>query len=295
VKLLKKTFDAFAEDECMSGAAAISYYAIFSIPALLVIIINIAGFFLGQRQVGDEVRTQIASYIGPSVADQVIRMAEAAGNNSGGGLVTTIIGVIALMFGATGVFVQLQTSLNKAWDVEPRPDQGVIEVAVKQRAVGFLEVLGLAVILMLYIVLTTADALQVLVNWLPEGWSQATFQTIAFLSNLGALTVLFAGLFKSLPDAEIRWRVVWLGAFVTAALFTLGQILIGLYFGHANIAGAYGAAGSLALLMVWIYYSSILMLFGAGFSHAWAQSHGIEAAPSKGARRVVWRRQEARG
>jgi membrane protein len=278
----------------MTGAAAISYYAVFSIPALLVIIINIAGFFLGQNQVSDEVRRQVASYIGPGVADQVIRMAESAGQNTGGGFVATIVGLAALVFGATGVFVQLQTSLDKAWDVEPRSDDGVVRSALKQRAAGFLEVVVLALLLMLYVALTTAGALNFVVNWLPAGWSEVTFQFIAFAVNLAALTLVFAGLFKTLPDAEIRWRVVWLGAFVTAVLFSAGQILIGMYFGHANIAGAYGAAGSLALLMVWIYYSAMILLFGAELTHAWAHMHGMEAAPSKGARRVVWKRQELR-
>jgi membrane protein len=255
-----------------------------------VIVITVAGLLVGQQQVSDQVRNQVATYIGSDVADQVIRMAQSAGQSAGGGILATVIGIAALVFGATGVFVQLQTSLDKAWDVEPRPEESVVRLVIKQRMVGFLEVIGLALLLMLYIAFTTAGALEILVKWLPEGWSEASLQVIAFAVNLAALTVVFAGLFKSLPDAEIRWRVVWLGAFVTAVLFSIGQILLGLYFGHANVGGPYGAAGSLALLMVWIYYSSIIVLFGAELSHTWAQSRGIEAAPSKGARRVQWQR-----
>ncbi len=295
MNLLKKTLAAFSDDECLSGAAAISYYAIFSIPAILVILINIAGFFLGQKQVSDEVRNQVSSYIGPGVAEQVIRMAQSAGENVKGGSLAMVVGFAALVFGATGVFVQLQASLDKTWNVEPRPEESVVRSVLTQRAVGFLEVLGLALLLLVYIALTTAGGLNAILGWLPGGWSEAMFQLIAFVANLAALTVVFAGLFKSLPNAEIRWRVVWLGAFVTAVLFSTGQVLIGLYFGHANIAGAYGTAGSLALLMVWIYYSAILVLFGAELTHVWAETHGMEAAPAKGARRVVWRRQELRG
>ena len=207
----------------------------------------------------------------------------------GGGLWSTVFGIAALLFGATGAFAQLQKALNRAWEVEEASEGGGIKDVILKRVLSFGMVLTIAKFMLLVSLAVTAvlGALGSAASEVAgDGVVGAGMQVVNFVVSLGVVAALFAVLFKYLPDAEIRWKDVWVGALVTAVLFTIGKSLIGLYLAHAEPGSAFGAAGSLALILIWVYYSSLIVLVGAEFTQAWAEEvgEGVEAdAPGDGA------------
>jgi membrane protein len=317
---LKKTFSEFSEDDCASQAAALAYYTIFSMPAMLVIIVTIVGFLYPQLSevTGEEAQAaaknpdesqdksavlppkvagQFEMLIGKEGTDQLGEMLANA-NKGGRGTWATIIGIIVLLFGATGALAQLQVALNRAWEVQPDPEQGGLRSFLLKRIFSFAMLLGTAFLLLVSLLLTAAMQAfgDMLVGTiLPEGVSQAWPVVVNILVSLVVITLLFGAIFKVLPDAEIRWRDVWVGAGVTAVLFVLGKFLIGLYIGNSHVASSYGAAGSMAILLVWIYYSSMILLIGAEFTQVWAKRYGQQIQPSPGAVRVVHEMRHIRG
>lgn len=289
VSILKHSAKEFMDDNCPRMAAALAYYTIFSLPPLLILIITIVGAVWDPQTIRAAMEGQFAQMMGPEAAGEIHTMIENANRPGSGGALQTILGVAALIFGATGAFIQLQDALNQAWEVEPDPESGGLKNFLLKRVFTFGMILGVGFLLLVSLVLSAAlsafgDALS---GMLPGGLSGAFLHALNLGISLVIVTVLFAALFKVVPDAKIAWRDVWVGAAVTAVLFVLGKFLIGLYLGNSDPGQAYGAAGSLAVLLLWIYYSGLIVLFGAEFTQAWADARGSGIEPEEGAVRVV--------
>ena len=287
-KLLKQTFAEFSKDNCTRMAAALSYYTAFAIAPLLVIIIAICGVIWDADQIQGTVQEQIASVVGQDGANQIKTMLAKADKPKEASFASIISGIL-LLVGATGLVGQLQQALNDAWEVKPDPDQGGIWNFVTKRLLSFGMIVTIAFMLMVSLIMSSALSMAGgwIAGYLPSGMSEGGLQIINVLLSLVVITALFALMFKVLPDADVAWSDVAVGAFITALLFVIGKFAMGAYLGSKNMESAYGSAGSLALLLVWIYYSSIILLFGAEFTQVWAKERGGGIKPSKGAVRVV--------
>ena len=289
--LLKQTFKDFSDDECPMRAAALSYYTAFSLPALLVLVVLIAGAFLDPEQVQRALTSETGRLIPGEGKEQIKEIFANAKQPDIQRPLPFIISIGALIFGATGVFLQLQTALNRAWEVKPDPKQGGIKNFVFKRLLSIGMVLGIAFVLLVSLALTSA--VSALSRSLGGAGGPVAFVLENVLSFI-VVTGLFAAIFKVLPDAEIGWRDVWVGALVTAALFTIGKFALGLYLGRSDPGSAFGAAGSLALLLVWVYYAAMIVLFGAEFTQTWAERRGGGIQPEEGAVKVVEETREVR-
>ena len=283
---VKQTAAEFTDDECLTMAAAIAYYTAFSLPPLLVLIVTVAGWIWSADAVTSEVEAQVSDVIGEGGWAQVRQMMEAAGEQGSGP--AAIVGIIALLFGATGVMVQLQASLNKAWQVQPDPDQGGVKTFAIKRLLSLAMIVAVAFLLLVSLVMTTLLRAMAgyITSWLPQGVSTWVPLAIDSAVSLVVFTLLFGAMFKWLPDANVRWRDTWIGAGVTALLFMVGKFALGMYFGMTD-TGQYGAAASFVLLLLWAYYSAAIFLFGAEFTQVWARQHGRQIVPEDGAVRVV--------
>jgi membrane protein len=288
VELLKESVRDFLDDDCPSMAAALSYYTVFSLPPLLVLLLLLLGSLLDPQDIQGTLETRIRALMGPAGGDQ-IRTILAHAHRPGSGIVATAFGAVALILGASGVFGQLQVALNKAWKVAPDPQKGGIKQFLFKRAFSLGMVLGLAFVLLVSLVLSAVLAAfgDSVARILPEGLSATLLEAINFAVSFGVIALLFAAIFKVLPDATIAWRDVWVGAGFTAVLFVAGKFLLGVYLGHSKPGEAFGAAGALALMFVWIYYSSMTVLLGAEFTQTWAVRRGRGIEPQRGAVRVV--------
>jgi len=270
-------------------AAALAYYTTFSVGPLLLIAIAVSGLVFDPDTARREILEQISGLVGRQGAEAVATVVENASRNRGGSILATILGSIALLFGASGAFGELQTSLNKIFRVEKKKGRGLLGL-LKDRFLSFAMVLGIAFLLLVSLVVSAAlEAFESVV----AGWAGDAFVMKALYTavSFGVLTLLFGLIFKVIPDARLRWRSVTLGAALTAALFTGGKILIGLYLGKSGVAGKYGAAGSLAVFLIWIYYSAQILFLGAEFTRVWALHHGGPPPPDPDAQRV--KRQKA--
>ncbi len=271
--LATKTAKDSLEDDVLSMAAAIAYYTIFSLPPLLVTTVLVAGAVFGGETVRDALFGQVDSLVGPEGAAAIGEMLDNAGELAGG-IEARILGIGILLFGASVSFIQLQKSLNRAWGVE---DQGGgVKGLITKRLLSFGMVLTIGFFLLVSLALSaflTAIG-NVASGFAPSGLMRLGMQAANFALSLGIITALFALLFRYLPDLHLKWREVLPGALFTAVLFTIGKTLIGLYLGTANPGSAFGAAGSLALVLVWIYYSALIVLVGAEFTQAWAKQFG---------------------
>jgi membrane protein len=287
IAMLKETVREFLDDDCMRLAAALSYYTVFSLPALLILILMVASVFIDPQTMQGQIRQQMSGLIGESGAGQIQTMIEEANRPDTGGPLAAILGIGALLFGATGAFMQLQAALNKAWDVAPDPEAGGIKNFIVKRFFSLAMILGVAFLLLVSLVLSAALGAfgEVLAGMLP-GVSEILLHALQIGVSLALIAVLFAAMFKVLPDADIAWRDVWVGAVFTALLFVIGKYLIGLYLGNSEPGSAFGAAGSLAVLLVWIYYSALILFLGAEFTQVWAVRRGRGVEPSEGAIRA---------
>ncbi len=286
--LAKRTGQEVVEDNCLSMSAAIAYYALLSLPPLLAILVGIAGVVFGVETVQEQLTGQVGGLVGPEGAAQIRAMIDNAGDLGGGSLMGKLLGLLALLFGATGAFVQLQQSLNRAWEVEPDPASGGLKNFVTKRILSFGMVMTIAFLLI--VSLAASAALTALFGVIEGaiGPAGAAFARIGELAvSLGLFTVLFAAIFRALPDAQVEWRDVWAGAAVTAVLFVIGKFLIGFYLGQSNPGEAFGAAGSVVVLLVWIYYTALILLVGAEFTQLWAVHTGSRIQPAEDAVRVV--------
>jgi membrane protein len=286
--IIKGSVKDFLEDDCMDAAAALSYYTIFSLPAILVLILMLVGTVMNPSDVRGGFEGQLQTLMGPSASEQIRTIIQQAEQKPHNGVIPTLLGIAGLLFGATGAFGQLQKTLNRAWNVEPDPNQGGIKTFLTKRLFSFGMILVVAFFLLVSLVISAAltglgDRLG---SFLPDGLSGPLLEVLNTVISLGVITLLFAALFKVMPDAKISWHDVWVGAVVTAVLFVLGKFLIGFYLGQSNPGQAYGAAGSLAVLLLWIYYSSLILLFGAEFTETWAGRRGEGIEPEPGAVRV---------
>jgi membrane protein len=255
----------------------LAYYTVFSIVPLLIVIIALIGLFFGEDAAQSAIMGQISSLVGEQSAAAIKDMIQRAEQPSTG-LVATVVAVVTLLFGASGVFGQLQDALNTVWGVEPKVGRGVWGF-IKDRFLSFVAVVGTGFLLLVSLVLSSA--LAALGKWfsgvlpLPE----VVLQALNFMVSFVVITGLFALIFKVLPDARVAWRDVWVGAALTAALFTIGKFAIGLYLGKSNVASAYGAAGSLVIVLVWVYYSAQILLYGAEFTQVYANRLGERIVP----------------
>lgn len=280
--ITKKTAKDWMDADPFRQSAVVAYYAIFSIPALLVIIITCAGWAFGREAVQGQISTQISSAIGSETAQQVEDMIAKAGTQKNT-VIATIISVITLILGSTGVFSQLQTSLNQIWEVKVNTKKKFLKT-LKDRLFSFGLVLSIAFLMLVSLLLTTG--LEAFSGWiknhLPD-FMLVVFKLLNFLVSFGIISVLFALMYKILPDAKVHWRDVWIGAMVTTLLFILGKFALGIYFAKASPGSTYGAAGSIVLIMLWVSYSCMILFFGAEFTKQFAVHYGREVEPKKDA------------
>jgi membrane protein len=278
-QLFKDAFMKWNERDPFRESAVIAYYAIFALPGLLVLVITLGGYFFGNDAVIGQLHGQISAAMGNDTADQVQDMMKKAGGSTHS-IWVRMIGIITILVGATGVFVQLQKSFNIIWEVKAQPSKSGIWILLKARLFSFGLVLTIAFLLLVSLVITSI--LAAMSKWMEPYWPAyilSLFQIANGLISLSIISVLFALMFKILPDAKIRWRFVWVGAFLTGLLFEIGKFGLGLYFGKAEPGSRYGAAGSVVLVLLWVSYSSMIVFYGAEFTKAYADRyHGTVAA-----------------
>ncbi len=278
-KVTKETAKEWMDEDPFRRSATVAYYAVFSIPALLVIVIALAGLVFGREAVQGEISAQIQSALGAETAESIEDII-AKSSEAKTSIWATIIGFITLIIGSTGVFGELQTSLNQIWEVKVVAKKKWLKT-IKNRLFSFGLVLSIGFLLLISLLLTTAlEALSGYINRLLPDFMVVVFHILNFIISFGVITVLFALIFKVLPDAKIRWRDVWIGAVVTGLLFVLGKYALGIYFAKANPGSAYGAAGSIILIMLWVSYSCMILFFGAEFTKQYAVAHGHEIQPT---------------
>jgi membrane protein len=284
-QFLKKTVYNWIDDEPFVLAAALSYYTLFSLAPLLTIAIAMAGLFFGQEAAQNQVVETSRGLVGKESAQAIQEMIESAGEKPAAGIISTLFGVVALLFGAGGVVGQLQTSLNKVWGVAPKPGQGVWGF-IRQRFVSYAMVLSIGFLLLVSLVVSAvlSGMSRLLSNMF--GGAEALVHGLDLLVSFAFITLLFALIYKFLPDARIRWKDVWIGAAFTSLLFTIGKTLIGLYLGNSGVTSVYGAAGSLITVLLWVYYSALIFFFGAELTRVYATEYGSGVAPSDNARLV---------
>ena len=282
-KLLVTTSKNWYNRDPFKESSVIAYNAIFSLPGLLVVVFTVAGYFFDADVLTGKLHRQIAEAMGSGTADQVQEII-VMGHKSKDSWFATTVALVTIFIGATGVFVQMQKSLNSIWEVKAIVTQSGLLNYLKTRLFSFGLIITIAFLLLMSLVLSSL--LAAFSNWVEYYFSTSflmLFQVLNFLFSLSIITVLFVLMFKILPDAEIKWHLVWIGAFVTALLFELGKTILGLYFGKANPGVGYGAAGSIICIMLWTSYSSMIVFFGAEFTKAYADLYYGEVPASENA------------
>jgi len=284
--LTRWTIESWWTDNALRLAAAMSYYITFSLAPLLLIVIAVAGLLMGDHNARDAILQQARTIIGASGADALEVMMKGA-RKPATGIIAGTVGVVTLLLGATGVVGQLQDALNTIWRVKPRPSHGIKRIILK-RFVSFAMVLGIGFLLLVSLVISAA--IDTAGGYIMRDQTAFLMEVMHFLLSTAVITVLFAMMFKFLPDVRLRWRNIWFGAFVTSLLFSLGKTLTGLYIAKSSLASSYGAAGSLVIILTWVYYSSASFLLGAEFTQAFTnyregapeKEQGIMARPKEG-------------
>lgn len=277
--LLKNTFTSWKNHDPFRQSAVIAYYSVFSMPGLLVLLVSITGYFFGANAVNESILEQISDTLGSETALQVEQIWNKSTQNKPT-IWGNILGILILLFGATAVFVELQKTLNIIWNVTLKPQNGIFTI-LKARLFSFGLILAIAFLLMVSLVVSTL--LSSMGSWLQvytQGATILLYNTINFVFSLAIISVLFALMFKILPDAKIKWRHVWLGAFVTGILFTIGKTLLAFYFSRAEPGSVYGVAGSIVLILLWVSYSSMILFFGAEFTAIYAKTYSGKVPPT---------------
>jgi membrane protein len=260
---------------------------------MLLVVIAVAGLVYGREAVQGQLVGQLRGLVGEQGGEAIQTMVANAGLHGSGGVIATVIGVLTILFGATGLFVALQDSLNRIWEVEARPGLG-LKGFIMNRLISFGMILGIGFLLLVSLVLSAGvEALGTWVTGLLPG-GEVLVKVLTFVLAFAVEILLFAMIFKVLPDVKIAWKDVWIGAAVTALLFTLGKFLIGLYIAHSSAASAFGAAGSVVILLLWVYYSSQILFLGAEFTQVYASRYGSRIVPDEHAVPVVVEKREAR-
>jgi membrane protein len=280
--VIKKTFKRWNEADPFRQSAIIAYYSIFSLPALLVILIAFAGYFFGEEAISGEISTQISGMIGKNAAETIeVMIANAIETDAS--FWATVIGIGVLLFGATTVFFQLQKSLNRIWGVKATPDKAFLKY-LRDRFFSFGLIVAIGFLMLVSLALTSI--LSILSSWIKARFPDfllVVFHIINFLVSLGIISVLFALIFKVLPDAIIKWKSVWVGAIVTAFLFVIGKYLLGIYFGEADPGSVYGGAGSIVLILLWVSYVCMVLFLGAEFTLQYSIKFGHGIMPKSNA------------
>jgi membrane protein len=271
--LAKETVTRWTEDKASALAAALAYYALFSLAPLVLIAVALAGLLFGRDAAEGRLYEQIAGLVGDASAAAVQSLVAGMHQQTSEGIVATVVGLATLLFGASGVFAQLQDSMNTIWKAKPPTTNGILEF-LRVRFLSFSMVLGIGFLLLVSLILSAILAAvgEYLGEVIPGG--AAVGQAINGTVSLAVVTVLFAMIYKVLPDTYVAWRDVWLGALVTSFLFTVGKFAIGFYLGKASVASSYGAAGSVVIVQLWVYYSAMLLYLGAEFTYVYSIRHG---------------------
>jgi membrane protein len=282
--LLKDTFTEWGEDNAANLGAAVAYYTVFSLAPLLVIVIAIAGLVFGRQAVEGQVVGQVGGLVGTS-GGQFIQTMVANASKPSAGIIATVVGVVTLVIGASGLFVALQASLNQVWEIAPKP-RGVV-ATIKDRLLSFGMVVVIAFLLLVSLVISTALVAlgKLLGGALPL--PPVVLEAINFLISFVIIGFLFGLLFKELPDAEVSWHDVAIGGAFTALLFTIGKVALGIYLGLSGTASTYGAAGALVLILLWVYYSAQIVFFGAEFTQIYANRYGSKIRPAPDATSIA--------
>ena len=274
-ELLKESFRGFSEYKVPKLSASLAYYTVFSLGPLLIVIIFLTSIFLGREAVEGSIYAQIQGFVGDDAAKQIQDIIKNA-SITGKGTVAAIIGIVTLLIGATSVFGEIQDSVNDIWGLKPKPKQGWLKL-IKNRLLSFGIIGSLGFLLLVSLAITAV--VEALGKRLEAAFPNVTvvvFYITNLVLTLGVTTLLFAVIFKVLPDARIKWKDVWAGAITTSILFMIGKFAISFYISKSDVGSTYGAAGSLVILLVWIYYSSIILYFGAVFTKAYAKKIWFE-------------------
>ena len=284
-ELLKLTFTEWTNDNAFELSAALAFYTIFSIAPVLLIAVGVASFFLAPETATTRIVDEMQKLVGAQGANAVRQVIESS-RGFGKGLWAVSVGIVTLIMGATAVFGELQSALNRIWDVEAKPDRGVIMSLIVDRLRSFLIAVCVGFLLLVSLVISAViSGLQhYMNNWLPGvPW---VWQTANVVTSFLVVAALFAMIYKFLPDVVISWKDVWIGAAVTALLFSAGKYLIGIYLGRTATTSAFGAAGSLVVLLFWVYYSALISFLGAEFTQVYARRYGPSIRPKEHAVRV---------
>lgn len=278
--LLRDTFNEFNDDNAIKLSASLSYYTIFALPPLLIIILAITGVFFGREAVTGQFFGQINGFVGNEAAlqiQQTIRNTQLAGNST----FATIFGLVMLLIGASGVFAEIQSSINFIWGLRAKPNRGVMKF-VKNRLMSFSMIAVMGFLLMVSLLVNTAmDLLNERLAYYFPDITVYLFYVLNILILFATTTTLFAIIFRTLPDGTIAWKDTLIGASVTSVLFMIGKFAISTYLGASTVASVYGAAGSVIIILVWVYYSAIILYFGAEFTKVYARLHGQKIIPNE--------------
>lgn len=280
-KLIKETFSEWSDDKVPRLSAALAYYTIFSIAPILVIAISIASLVFGREAAQGQIVQQMGGILGRTSA-QALQEMIAKSQNQTSGIIGTAVGLGALLFGATGLFAELHDSLNVIWEVKPKSGSGILQT-LKERFLSFTMVLGVGFLLLVSLVISAGlSAFGHYFSSLLPGFTILAY-ILNFLISFAVITLLFAMIYKILPEVTITWRDVWIGAASTALLFVIGKFAIGLYLGKSSIASSYGAAGALVLILLWVYYAAQILFLGAEFTQVYSRYYGSRIVPSANA------------
>ena len=278
--LFKKTFSAFVKDNASQMAAALSYYALLAIPSLLLIVLSMFNLFLADNQSRMTVIKIVSNIVGYSGTEAITQIIAHLNQYSNQSSVATWVGIITLILTATGVVGHLERSLNHVWH-SPSANHHSFSYFLRQRLLSLLFIIAIGIILFILFIVNTSLALLSFYFADTLGISPFILNSLTFIVSFIMLVFLIAGLYKYVPDGKMAWKDLLVGALVTGALFSLGKYLIGIYLNYSTIGSLYGAAGSVLLLLVWIYYSSLIIFFGAEFTQVYASTHGQGITPSK--------------
>lgn len=278
--ILSSAFSGFLNDLALKFSASLAYYTIFSLAPLLLLMISLAGIFLGQQATQGKIFAEINGFVGNDAAKQIqdlIKHLQMQGKST----ISVVIGVVTLIFGASGVFGEIQESINIIWQVKPKPKKSWVKF-IKDRLLSFSMIVTLGFLLLVSLVINGAllAVSERLKAFLPDA-TVVVFNVLNILISFLVITALFAVIFKVLPDVKVRWRDVLSGAIFTAVLFMIGRLVIGLYVAHSATSSTYGEAGSLIAILLWVYYTAAILYFGAEFTRAYADFYGIEIQPAE--------------